>query len=253
MVGLRNLNDSFTIKDYGRGGESVAAASDDRGRVDPATAPSSVGTAATSSGGRDLAASLSGVWSVIKAVPGSILASLLGFVTLWLFALVPNLRPWTPPEARTVLISDAVVAERQFTLPDDREEVTVVTFKADVTGYAANPIIVATLWLDPVTQRRGEPELTLHGNLVSSAISNQSVGWLDVPYPTLPDGVQGCLVLRVLLLLAPEDGLDLTQDPRMVEPTGNVPLLAYTDTPPFEPYEDGSCAILEGTTLPEPR
>jgi hypothetical protein len=197
-----------------------------------------------------LAGSLSSGLALIKAVPGSILASVLGFITLWLFALVPSLRPWTPPEARTVSVSDAVVAERQFTRPADREEVTVVTFKAHVTGYAANPITVATLWLDPVTQRRVEPELTLHANLVSSAVSNQSVGWLDVPYPRLPDGVQGCLVLRVLLLLAAENRVDLTQDPGMVEPTGDVPLLAYTDTPPFEPYEDGSCAALNPTATP---
>src|SRR4030095_7623535 len=116
------------------------------------------------------------------------------------------------------------------------EEVTVVTFEANVTGYAASPITVATLWLDAVTQRRVEPALTLHGNLVSSAMTNQSVGWLDVHYPTLPDDVQGCLVVRVLLLLTPEGGLDLTRDSRLVEPTGNVPLMDYTATPPVEPY-----------------
>jgi hypothetical protein len=239
------------INSFVQGGAAMAAASDDRGIVDPAGQPSVASTAASNSGRPDLVGSLSSGLSLIKAVPGSILASVLGFITVWLFALVPNLRPWTPPEARTVSVSDAVVAERRFTLPDDREEVTVVTFKADVTGYAANPIVVATMWLDPVTQRRVEPELTLHGNLVSSAVSNQSVGWLDVPYPTLPDGVQGCLVLRVLLLLAPENALDSTQDSSMVEPTGDVPLLAYTDTPPFEPYEDGSCAALERMATPE--
>ena len=224
---------------------------DDRGTVDPDRQPSPVSPEASSGVGKALSASLTSSVSLIKAVPASILASVLGFITVWLFALVPNLRPWTPPEARTVSISDAVVAERRFTIPDDREEVTVVTFKADVTGYAADPVTVATLWLDPVTQRRVEPELTLHGNLVSSAASNQSVGWIDVPYPTLPDGVPGCLVLRVLLLLSPKDGLDLTHPPRMVEPTGDVPLLAYTDTPPFEPYEDGSCATLERMSTPE--
>ena len=229
----------------------MADARDDRGTVEPVGQPAPVSAAASSNAGPDLAGSLSGALSLIKAVPGSILASVLGFITVWLFALVPNLRPWTPAQERTVSISDAVVAERRFTLPDDREEVTVVTFKADVTGYAANPITVATLWLDPVTQRRVEPELTLHGNLVSSAMSNRSIGWIDVPYPTLPDGVQGCLVLRVLLLLAPENGLDLTHPPRMVEPTGDVPLLAYTDTAPFEPYEDGSCATLERMSTPE--
>ena len=225
----------------------MAAASDDRGTGELAGQPGPVSPAASRSVRSDLAGYLAGSLSLIKAAP----AALLGFITLWLCALFPNLRPWTPPEARTVSISDAVVAERQFTLPDDREEVTVITFKADVTGYAANPITVATLWLDPVTQRRVEPELTLHGNLVSSAKSNQSVGWLDVPYPTLPEGVQGCLILRVLLLLAPEEGLDLAQPPRMVEPTGDVPLLAYTDTAPFEPYEDGSCEALERMATPE--
>ena len=227
----------------------MAGESPDRDTDHPAGTSSPSSTPASSPFRLDLAGFLSKGLSLIDAVP----AALLGFVTIWLFALFPGLRPWTPPEERTVSISNAVVAERQFTLPEDREEVTVVTFEADVTGYAASPITVATLWLDAVTQRRVEPELTLHGNLVSSAMTNQSVGWLDVRYPTLPDDVQGCLVVRVLLLLTPEGGLDPTRDSRMVEPTGNVPLLAYTDTPPFEPYEDGSCAALERAATPETR
>jgi hypothetical protein len=189
-------------------------------------------------------------WPIVAFI-AAVVTPLLTFLSLWLLALFPNLHPWTPPEARTVSISDAVVAERRLIPSEERGEVTVVTFKADVTGYAASPIAVATLWLDPVTQRRVEPELRVHGLLVSSAKSNQSVGWLDVPYPLLRNGVQGCLILRVLLLLVPEEGLDPAHPPRMVEPTGDVPLLAYTDTPPFEPYEDGSCSALEHFATPE--
>jgi hypothetical protein len=176
--------------------------------------------------------------------------ALLGFLALWLFALFPELRPWAPYEERRVSISDAKVAERRFTRPDDGEEVTVVTFTAEVVGYAADHITVATLWIDPLTDRRVAPTLEIHGDLVSTAEANQSIGWLHVPYPTLPAGVQGCLVLRVLLLLAPEGGLDVTDTAQMVEPTQDVPLLAYMDTAPFDPYEDGSCAALERMGTP---
>lgn len=223
---------------------------DDQSRIVSPTQPTQANPDAPRSLHSQTTGLSAAVSTLFKAVPASILTAVVGFVTLWLFALFPNLRPWTPPEVRTVSISDAVVAERRFTLPDDREEVTVVTFKADVTGYTTDPITVATLWLDPLTQRRVEPELTLHGNLVSSAKSNQSVGWLDVPYPTLPLDVQGCLILRVLLLLAPEEGFDLRQDLQIVEPTGDMPLLAYTDTPPFEPYEDGSCRSIDSRSTP---
>jgi hypothetical protein len=178
-------------------------------------------------------------------------AALLGFLALWLFALVPELWPWAPYEERRVSISDAKVAERRFTRPDDGEEVTVVTFTAEAVGYAADRITVATLWIDPLTDRRVAPTLELHADLVSTAKANQSIGWLHVPYPTLPAGVHGCLVLRVLLLLAPEGGLDVTDMAQMVEPTQDVPLLAYMDTAPFEPYEDGSCAVLERMGTPE--
>src|SRR4051794_18385610 len=145
MLRYRNLNAPFTIRRYGQG-ESMAAASDDQGTVNP-TAQLSPGIPAASSSVRaGLAATLSSGLSLIKAVPASILASLLGFVTVWLFVLSPGLRPGTPVEERPVSISNAVVAKRHFPRRDDREEVTVVTFEADVTGYAANPITVATLW-----------------------------------------------------------------------------------------------------------
>ena len=193
------------------------------------------------------AALLSGVFAFIKAVP----ASLLAFVTVWLFAFFPWLRPWTPQESRQVSIANAAVAERAFTRPESREEVTVVTFEAESVGYAADPITVATMWIDPTTERRVEPHLVLHGNLVSTARSNKSVGWLDVPYPTLPDGVQGCLKLRVLLLLAPKGGFD-PEVTKMTEPDEQAPLLAYADTPAFEPFEDGSCAAFSVDHTTEP-
>ena len=80
----------------------------------------------------------------------------------------------------------------------------------------------------------------------------RSVGWLNVPYPTLPADVQGCLVLRVLLLLAPEGDTDLSDQPALSEPSDRMPLLAYTDSAPFEPYEDGSCGALASAATPEP-
>jgi hypothetical protein len=189
-------------------------------------------------------------WPILAFV-AALVTPLVTFITLWLLALVPWLRPWEPLEERRVSISDARAAERRLTLPGDREEVTVVTFNAEAVGYAADPIAVATLWIDPMTGRRVHPTFEFHGYLVSTAKSNQSVGWLDVPYPTLPDGAQGCLILRILLLLAPEDGLDATEMPDIVEPSQDMPLLAYTDTAPFEPYEDGSCAALERLGTPE--
>ncbi len=197
------------------------------------------------------------IWEAILSTPvvtlvAAVLTPLLAFATVWVFAFFPWLRPWTPPEERRVSIANAVVAERRFTLPESGEEVTVVTFDAEAVGYAANPITVATLWLDPVTGRRVEPTMLVHGNLVSSAMTNRSVGWLNIPYPTLPADVQGCLVLRVLLLLAPDGETDLSREAALAEPTERMPLLAYTDSAPFEPYEDGSCVALASTATPEP-
>ena len=130
---------------------------------------------------KSLAGIVEGIVSLpILAFITAVGTALLGILPLWLFALFPELRPWAPPEERRVSISDAKVAERRFTLPDDREEVTVVTFNAEVIGYAADHITVATLWIDPLTDRRVAPTLEIHGNLVSTAETNQSVGWLDV-------------------------------------------------------------------------
>ena len=234
-------NQWFTIWRHGQGDWSMADGSGERGVVDRVGHPDPAsGTPKTGEFGQQVTHAWAGIMSLFNAVPTQFLA----FVTLWLLAFFPWLRPWVPPEVRSVSISHAAVAERRLTLPGSREVVSVVTFESDVTGYTANPIVVATVWIDAFTQRRVEPELTLHGTLVSTAKTNQSIGWLDVRYPTLPPDVQGCLILRVLLLLAPDNGLDFSQMPRVTEPTEEMPLLAYTDTPPFEPYEDGSCAAL---------
>lgn len=222
------------------------ATSEDRGIVDPDGRPIPATRPPDNNFGQDLAGLLSGSLSLIKAVP----TALLGFITVWLLAFFPWLRPWTPLEERTVAISEAAVSERRFINPDDRAVFTVVTFNAKVTGYAANPIVVATMWIDPTTQRRVEPDLNFHGRLVSTATTNQSVGWLDVPFPTLPAGVQSCLVVRVLLFLAPEGGFDPTKTPGVVQPTEQLPLLAYADTPRFDPFEDGSCAALDRRATP---
>jgi hypothetical protein len=237
----------------------MAAASDATPIADtaqPAAAAGETGAAKPRGGIRGF---LSGISALDAAVATSMVAllaafltPLLAFATLWLFAFFPWLRPWTPPEERRVSIDNAVVAERRFTLPESGEEVTVVTFDAEAVGYAADPISVATLWLDPVTGMRVEPTMLVHGNLVSSAMTNRSVGWLNVPYPTLPADVQSCLVLRVLLLLAPEGDTDLSDQPALSEPSDRMPLLAYTDSAPFEPYEDGSCGALASAATPEP-
>jgi hypothetical protein len=237
----------------------MAAASDAKPIAEAAPTPAAEDVTAAKKPRRGLKSFLSGISALDAAVATSMVAllaalltPLLAFVTLWLFALFPWLRPWTPPEERRVSIDNAVVAERRFTLPESGEEVTVVTFDAEAVGYAADPITVATLWLDPTTGQRVEPNLLAHGNLVSSAMTNRSVGWLNVPYPTLPADVQGCLVLRVLLLLAPEGDADLSSQPPLAEPSDRMPLLAYTDSAPFEPYEDGSCATLASAATPTP-
>src|SRR3954463_16584051 len=104
----------------------MAGEGPDRDTDHPAGPSSPTNTPASRPFRLDLGSVLSKGLSLIDAVP----AALLGFITIWLFALFPGLRPWTPPEERTVSISNAVVAERQFTRRDDREEVTVVTFEA---------------------------------------------------------------------------------------------------------------------------
>src|SRR5215211_5787382 len=92
-----------------------------------------------------------GVMSPLVAFIAVVTTPFLAFLSVWLFALFPWLWPWSPAEERRVSISEATVAERRFVLPEDREEVTVVTFNAEAVGYAANNITVATLWIDPVT------------------------------------------------------------------------------------------------------
>lgn len=233
----------------------MAAASDATPSADAALTPAAAGDTAPAEPRRGIKGFFSGISALDAAVATSIVAliaafltPLLAFVTLWVFALFPWLRPWTPPEVRRVAIDNAVVAERRFTLPESNEEFTVVTFDAEAVGYAANPITVATLWLDPVTGTRVEPAMRIHGNLVSSAMTNRSVGWLNVPSPTLPLDVQGCLVLRVLLLLAPPGEADPSRQSALAQPSEQRPLLAYTDSAPLDVYEDGACDALARAT-----
>jgi hypothetical protein len=175
------------------------------------------------------------------------LAGLPALVTLvaLTFDLFPALRPVTPPEVRRVQVSNAAVVERQRTQPDG-EVVNVVFFDVEAVGYDADGIEVATLWIDEATRRRIEPDLQRHGILTTNTRTDRVVGWVDVPYPfALPPDSSGCLFVRVLLYVAPEEG--------EAEAIDRAPyLLDYADTTPFDPYDlgAGACAPVLGTATP---
>jgi hypothetical protein len=200
--------------------------------------------------GGGIARVLTAIWTVVKDSP----AALITIGSLWLFAIVPSLRPWQPPEEQGVTISNVRIAERRLTHPETREEVTVVFFNAEVIGYDRKEIQVATLWMDALTGERADdtPDLVRYKSLSNFTRTDRSVVWLNVPYPALRDESLGCLFIRVLLFNIVEPQDTVTQPP-VSEPTpepriiglSQQDFLAYGDSAPFAPFDDGSCSGLE--------
>lgn len=199
------------------------------------------------------------IWTLIKAVPPSVL----GFLSLWIFVFAPWLRPWEPPVERHISIADLVVGERDK-IGEDGVVVNTVYVVIDAVGYDADDVDLFWLELDQQGQYRLDEtsDAQLAQTLDFNTRTDRALGEIDVPVPV---DHPGCIFVRVMLRVRPPDdrstsrldaagdaigdGMRWLLDLSVPEPREPA-LLDVADTAPFDPNDPSNNGCLQSTAEP---
>jgi hypothetical protein len=173
-------------------------------------------------GGSNKKQPVEAAWGLLTQFGKTILGlplPLLTFLSLWILAIRPDLRPWEPPPARSVEIRAVEVAEPWLALTEathaDREFgpakqrfVSLVLADARFVGYAHDSVRAWTVWLDANEDRRLNQTLQEHGHMEIDTSDDQVTYWLDVdlPTPRARWSSSGCFAIHVYLTVDPKEG-----------------------------------------------